>query len=116
MDSGDDDMFAISDEETSLLTETGTVNGNGMSNPVEEHLLKQLTDVQNSIDTRLDEISEVKVTTAHILNALQQRALYGENVSSDFDCDVSVVIYLILTLYLVMFYFTHITCIGSAFE
>lgn len=88
MESGDDDMFAVSDEEMSLSTEI-TANGNGMSNPVEEHLLKQLTDIQNRIDITSDEISELKVTTAHILNALQKRALYGENISSDSDSDVS---------------------------
>ncbi|XP_012231143.1 uncharacterized protein [Linepithema humile] len=86
MDSGDDDMFANSDEEMSLSTETA--NGNGMSNPVEEHLLKQLNDIQNRIDTTSDEISELKVTTAHVLNALQQRALYGENISSDSGSDL----------------------------
>jgi len=88
MDSGDDDMFAISDEEMLLSTET-IANGNGVLNPVEEHLLKQLTDVQNRIDTTSDEISEVTATTAHILNTLQQRALYGENISLDSDNDVS---------------------------
>lgn len=81
--SDDEDMFAISDEETSLPTQTAP------SNPVEEHLLKQLADVQNRIDVTTNEIAEVKTATARILNALQWRALYGEDISSDSDCDVS---------------------------
>ncbi|KMQ94810.1 hypothetical protein RF55_5022 [Lasius niger] len=51
--SDDEDMFAISDEETSLPTQTAP------SNPVEEHLLKQLADVQNRIDVTTNEIAEL---------------------------------------------------------
>lgn len=81
--SGDEDMFAISDEETSLSAQTAS------SNPVEEHLLKQLADVQNRIDATSNEIEEVKTATARILNALQWRALHGEDINSDCDGDVS---------------------------
>ncbi|XP_050449142.1 uncharacterized protein LOC126850316 isoform X2 [Cataglyphis hispanica] len=80
--SGDEDMFAISDEETSLSTQTAS------SNPVEEHLLKQLADVQNRIDATSNEIEEVKTATAQILNALQWRALHGEDINSDCDGDL----------------------------
>jgi len=82
MDSSDD-MFAISDEEMLMPLQTA------QSNPVEEYLLKQLTDVQSRIDNATSEIANMKETTARILNALQWRALYGENPSSDSDTDVS---------------------------
>ncbi|XP_070155717.1 uncharacterized protein [Polyergus mexicanus] len=80
--SGDEDMFAISDEETSLSAQIAP------SNPVEEHLLKQLADVQNRIDATTNEIEEVKTATSRILNALQWRALHGEDTNSDCDCDL----------------------------
>lgn len=80
--SGDEDMFAISDEETSTVQTAS-------SNPVEDYLLKELANVQNRIDVTTNEIAEVKTTTARILNALQWRALHGEDVNSDSDCDVS---------------------------
>ncbi|KAL6446393.1 hypothetical protein ACFW04_001165 [Cataglyphis niger] len=80
--SGDEDMFAISDEETSLSTQTAS------SNPIEEHLLKQLADVQNRIDATSNEIEEVKTATARILNSLQWRALHGEDINSDCDGDL----------------------------
>lgn len=83
MDDSCDDLFAISDEETLLPVE------NVQSNPVEEHLLKQLTDVENRIDNVTNEIADMKATTAHILNALQWRALYGQDLDSDSDTDVS---------------------------
>lgn len=81
--SGDEDMFAISDEETLLTVTTA------LPNPVEEHLLKELANIQNKIDVTTSDIAEVETTTARILNALQQRALHGEDVNSDSDCDVS---------------------------
>lgn len=78
--SGDEDMF--SDEETSTVQTAS-------SNPVEDYLLKELASIQNRIDVTTNEIAEVKTTTARILNALQWRALHGEDVNSDSDCDVS---------------------------
>lgn len=82
--SGDEDMFANSDEET-LLTAT-----TALSNPVEEYLLKELANIQDKIDATTNEIAEVETTTARILNALQRRAFHGEDANSeDSDCDVS---------------------------
>jgi len=78
-----DDIFAISDEEMPMPLQTA------QSNPVEEYLLKQLTDVQSRIDNATSEIANMRENTARILNALQWRALYGENPSSDSDTDVS---------------------------
>lgn len=80
--SDDEDMFAISDEEISLPTRTAS------SNLVEEHLLKQLAVVQNNIDVTTNEIAEMKTATERILRAQQWRALYGEDISSDSDCDL----------------------------
>lgn len=77
--SGDEDMF--SDEETSTVQTAS-------SNPVEDYLLKELASIQNRIDVTTNEIAEVKTTTARILNALQWRALHGEDVNSDSDCDL----------------------------
>lgn len=84
MDMSGEDIFAISDSNDSLpeqLTEP--------SNPVEEHLLKQLADIQNKIDVTTNECSEVKTATARILKGLQWRALHGEDINSDCDSDVS---------------------------
>ncbi|TGZ37812.1 Uncharacterized protein DBV15_04789 [Temnothorax longispinosus] len=79
MESGDEDMFAISDEEASSPAPV---------NPVEEHLLKQLADVQHRIDVAASEIAETKAITAHVLNVLEWRALYGEDASSDSDSEL----------------------------
>lgn len=86
MNSWDEDLFAISDDET-LLPPMRSVRS---ANPVEEYLSKHFANVQNRIDTTTNEIKEVKATTGHILNALEWRALYGENIaSSDSDSDVN---------------------------
>lgn len=83
MESGDEDMFAISDEEMSLSPAPAA-----LVNPVEEHLLKELANVENRIDLATSEITETKATTACVLNALEWRALYGEDASSDSDSEV----------------------------
>lgn len=79
MESGDEDIFLISDEETSSPRRV---------NPVEEHLQKQLADVQCKIDAATSEIAEMKATTARVLNALEWRALHGQDASSDSDGEV----------------------------
>jgi len=106
MDSSDD-MFAISDEEMLMPLQTA------QSNPVEEYLLKQLTDVQSRIDNATSEIANMKETTARILNALQWRALYGENPSSDSDTDVSRICYSVQ--YLTLRYSERINLIQAVF-
>lgn len=85
MESGDEDIFAISDEETSALAAPAQA---ASTNPVEEHLLQQLTDVQSRIDVTTSEIAETKATTARVLNALEWRALHGEDAGSDSDSEV----------------------------
>lgn len=82
MESGDEDIFAISDEETPSPARAAPAN------PVEEHLLQQLADVQNRIDVTASEIAETRATTARVLNALEWRALHGEDASSDSDGEV----------------------------
>lgn len=90
MDSDDDDLFAISDDDVlSALTRPPQ-----LPNPVEEQLLKQLNDVHDRIDAATNEIQEVSTTSAHILNALKWRAIYGEDVGSDSDSDVSGTIFI----------------------
>ncbi|XP_072760056.1 uncharacterized protein [Anoplolepis gracilipes] len=79
--SGDEDMF-VNDSDESLPAQTVS------SNPVEEHLLKQLADIQNKIDVTTNEYMEVKTATARILKVLQWRALHGEDTNSDGDCDL----------------------------
>lgn len=85
MNSCDEDLFAISDEEAVVLSSQFVQS----SNPVEKYLMKQLVSVQNRIERTTNDIEEVKATTGHILNALQQRLLQGEDVNSDTDSDVS---------------------------
>lgn len=80
MDSGDEDIFAISDEDFPSMQVV-------QSNPVEDHLLKQLADVQSRIDFVKNEIAEVEVTATRVLKSLQWRELYGEDVISDSDSD-----------------------------
>ncbi|XP_020300100.1 uncharacterized protein LOC109863865 [Pseudomyrmex gracilis] len=81
MDSGDEDIFAISDEDFPSMQVV-------QSNPVEDHLLKQLADVQSRIDFVKNEIAEVEVTATRVLKSLQWRELYGEDVDSDSDGDM----------------------------
>ncbi|KAL6262678.1 hypothetical protein P5V15_005471 [Pogonomyrmex californicus] len=81
MESGDEDIFAISDEEISLLAQPAL-------NPVEEYLLKQMSDVVCRIHITKKEIAETKATSARILNALEKRAIHGEDASSDSDSEL----------------------------
>ncbi|XP_012543711.1 uncharacterized protein LOC105841128 [Monomorium pharaonis] len=82
MESGDEDIFAISDEEMLSPARVAPVN------PVEEHLQKELADVESRIDLATREIAETRETTARVLNALEWRALYGEDASSDSDSEL----------------------------
>lgn len=88
MDSCDEDIFAISDEEI-LPAQTVQVN------PVQEYLLKQLNDVQNRINATTNKIEEVKESNAHILNVLQQQALHGVDTNSDSDIEVILLILIV---------------------
>lgn len=85
MNSCDEDLFAISDEEVSGSPSEFVQS----SNPVEKYLMKQLVNAQNRIEIITNDIEEVKATTGHILNVLQCRVLYGEDVNLDIDSDVS---------------------------
>lgn len=80
MESDDEDIFAISDEEMSVQSPP--------TNPVEEHLLKELANVKSRIDLTTSEIAETRATTERVLGALEWRALYGEDASSNSDSDV----------------------------
>ncbi|XP_076294539.1 uncharacterized protein LOC143215851 [Lasioglossum baleicum] len=80
MDTFEDDMFALSDEELPIQTPK--------CNPVEEHLMKQLSDVQARIEKTTNDIKEVQDTTRRILKHLQDHALYGESILSDSDSDL----------------------------
>ncbi|XP_011871300.1 PREDICTED: uncharacterized protein LOC105563907 [Vollenhovia emeryi] len=79
MESDDEDMFAISDDETAMPAPAAPVN------PVEEHLLQVLADVQNRIDVTASEVALRRANTACVLNALERRAVYAEDASSDSD-------------------------------
>ncbi|XP_011699523.1 PREDICTED: uncharacterized protein LOC105456872 isoform X2 [Wasmannia auropunctata] len=81
MESGDEDMFAISDEDTPSPARIAPVN------PVEEHLLKLLANVEGRIDVATNEIAETKATNARILNALERHALHGKDANSDSDSE-----------------------------
>ncbi|CAK9811757.1 hypothetical protein ANTPLA_LOCUS7151 [Anthophora plagiata] len=80
MDSFDGDMFALSDEELPISSPK--------CNPVEEHLMKQLSDVQTRIEKAANDIKEIRDTTKHILKSLYNQALYGEDITSDSDTDL----------------------------
>ncbi|XP_031832002.2 uncharacterized protein LOC116426742 isoform X2 [Nomia melanderi] len=80
MEMFEEDMFALSDEDLPIQTPK--------CNPVEEHLMKQLSDVETRIEKTTNDIKEVQVTTGKILKKLQYNAQYGENVSSDSDSDL----------------------------
>lgn len=81
MDSFDDDMFALSDEELPIPTSA--------CNPIEEYLMKQLSNVQIRIEKTTSDIKDIQETTKHILKSLYSEAQYGENITSDSDTDVS---------------------------
>ncbi|XP_076231569.1 golgi SNAP receptor complex member Gos28 isoform X1 [Calliopsis andreniformis] len=80
MDSFDDDMFALSDEDLPIPVPK--------CNPVEEHLIKQLSDVHTRIEKTTNDIKEIENTTERILKSLQHQAQYGENITSDSDSDL----------------------------
>ena len=80
MDSFDDDMFALSDEELPIPTSA--------CNPIEEYLMKQLSSVQTRIEKTTSDIKEIQDTTKRILKSLYSEAQYGENVTSDSDSDL----------------------------
>lgn len=81
MDSMDEDMFALSDDELPIST--------SKCNPVEEHLMKQLSDVQTRIQKTKNDIKEIQDMTKHALESLYNQALYGRNITLDCDSDVS---------------------------
>lgn len=80
MDSFDDDMFALSDEDLPIPTLE--------CNPIEEQLMKEYSNVQRRIEKATNDIKELQDTTKHILKSLQYRAQYGENETSDSDSDL----------------------------
>lgn len=80
MDSFEEDMFALSDEELPLPTSN--------NNPVEEYLMKQLSNVETRIEKANDDIKIVQDTTKHILKSLYYEAEYGESITSDSDSDL----------------------------
>ncbi|KAG7197565.1 hypothetical protein KM043_001321 [Ampulex compressa] len=73
-------MFALSDDETfSSISKT---------NPIEEHLREQLSDVQNRIKRVDNNIEEIQGETQLILKALHSRVIHGRDTSSDSDSDL----------------------------
>ncbi|KAF3426565.1 hypothetical protein E2986_07543 [Frieseomelitta varia] len=81
MDSTDDDMFVLSDEELPISTPK--------CNPIEEHLTRASSDVRTRIERATNDIKEVQDMTRRILESLYKQARYGEDVTSDSDSDVS---------------------------
>ena len=81
MDSMDDDMFVLSDEELPISTPK--------CNPIEEHLTRASSDVRTRIERATNDIKEVQDMTRRILESLYKQARYGEDVTSDSDSDVS---------------------------
>lgn len=76
----DEDMFALSDDELPIST--------SKCNPVEEHLMKQLSDVQTRIQKTKNDIKEIQDMTKHALESLYNQALYGKNITLDCDSDL----------------------------
>ena len=77
MESFDDDMFALSDDELPIPATKW--------NAVEEHLAKQLGAVRTRVIETIGDIEAVQDTKRRILKSLQHQARYGENVTSDSD-------------------------------
>ncbi|KAK9299499.1 hypothetical protein QLX08_007515 [Tetragonisca angustula] len=80
MDSMDDDMFVLSDEELPISTPK--------CNPIEEHLTRASSDVRTRIERATNDIKEVQDMTRRILESLYKQARYGEDVTSDSDSDL----------------------------
>lgn len=62
------------------------------SNPVEEHLIKQLNCVQNQIDQAKSNIEVIDNVTKQILANLSKQAAYREQASSESDDEVSYIL------------------------
>lgn len=77
----DDDIFELSDEELPIPTPK--------CNPIEEHFMKTLSNVQTRIEKTTNDIKEVQDMTKRISESLYNQALYGKDISSDSDSDVS---------------------------
>ncbi|OAD52926.1 hypothetical protein WN48_11172 [Eufriesea mexicana] len=77
----DEDMFALSDEELPIST--------SKCNPVEEHLMKQLSDVQTRIEKTRNDIKDIQDMTRRNLESLYNEAQYGKDITWDSDSDVS---------------------------
>lgn len=59
------------------------------TNPVEEHLIKQLQCAQSQIDQAKSNIEVIQTVTDTILKDLASKAAYRDDPSSDSDTDVS---------------------------
>ena len=60
-----------------------------ITNPVEEHLVKQFNCAQDQLDQTRSNIELIDNVTGQILKTLATRAAYREDPSSDSDSDVS---------------------------
>ncbi|XP_076761498.1 uncharacterized protein LOC143429681 isoform X2 [Xylocopa sonorina] len=76
----DDDLFALSDEELPIPTQK--------CNPIEEHLIKQLSDVKTRIEKTKNDIKEVQDMTKYTLDSLYSQARYGRDITSKSDNDL----------------------------
>ncbi|XP_078040194.1 SET domain containing 8 isoform X4 [Augochlora pura] len=80
MDTFEADMFDLSDQD--LPVETSKYN------PIEEHLMKQYSDVQARIEKTINDIKDVHDTTRRVQKRLQDQAQYGGDITSDSDSDM----------------------------
>ena len=87
----DRDPFAISDEDAFVMSDDDdlTTQVSCSRNPVEEHLLKQLHDVQEIVEKSKINVEEARGLTKNILQKLQSRATYPESSESDDDTNAS---------------------------
>ncbi|XP_017891133.1 uncharacterized protein LOC108631607 [Ceratina calcarata] len=77
----DDDIFAPSDED--LLESSPT-----KCNPVKDHLMKQMSDIESRIEKKKAAIKEIQDVTQSTLECLYGQALCGEDKTGNFDKDL----------------------------
>ncbi|XP_015109688.1 uncharacterized protein LOC107036314 [Diachasma alloeum] len=83
MDTDDEDVFALNEEEDVIIELPQTYN------PVEENLIRQLNEVEEQIERGKRQSDEIKLVTDKILEKLHRKALYydPDSSTSDTDCE-----------------------------
>ncbi|XP_011298955.1 uncharacterized protein [Fopius arisanus] len=81
METDDEDVFALDEEEDEIIEIPQVYN------PVDENLIKQLTEVEEQIERGKRQNDEIKLVTDKILEKLHKKAMYYDADSSGTDTD-----------------------------